>query len=222
MRRIGAYSDHPPGENIGSSHEIGDKSSPRGLKNFLGGSDLFEISVPHHRDPVRHAHGLVLVVGHVDKGNIDLVLNSPQFDLHGLPKLSVQGPQRLVQKQYLGAQHQGPRQGDALLLPAAELIWTTRSKALQVNQLESFLQQFLDLRLGDPSGLQAQPEGNVALDGQVGKKGVILKYDIGVSLIGRVVVDDLAINENVAVVRVFQPSDQPQCGGFTAAAGPQK
>jgi hypothetical protein len=108
------------------------------------------------------------------------------------------------------------------LLPAAELIWTTRSITLQVNQLESFRHQFLHLRLGDPSGLQTQPEGNVVLDGQVGEKGVILKYDIGVALIGRQVVDDLAINENVARVRVFQASDQPQRGGLATTAGPQQ
>ena len=39
-------------------------------------------------------------------------------------------------------------------------------------------------------------EGNVVLDGQVGKKGVILKYDIGAAFIGRHVVDDFAINEH--------------------------
>jgi len=50
--------------------------------------------------------------------HIQLALQRVQFLPHLAAQLRVQRGKRFVQQQDVGLQHQGPRQGDALLLPA--------------------------------------------------------------------------------------------------------
>ena len=58
----------------------------------------------------------------VDEGNTNLLLDALELNLHVLAQLQVQSAQRLVQKQHLGAVHQGAGDGHPLLLTAGELV----------------------------------------------------------------------------------------------------
>ena len=90
--------------------------------------------VAHHGHAVRHAEGFVLVMRHVEKRHPDLTLDTPKLRLHGLAQLPIQGSRGLVQQEHVGLQHQCTRQSHALLLSAAELVWTAR---LQTGQLHA-------------------------------------------------------------------------------------
>ena len=57
-------------------------------------------------------------MGHEDHRDARILLHPLQFVAHFKPQPRVQIGQRLVQKQHLGLHHQGPRQGQPLLLPA--------------------------------------------------------------------------------------------------------
>ena len=53
----------------------------------------------HDRDPVGHRQRLALVVGDVDEGDPDLLLDPGELDLHLLAELEVERAERLVEQQ---------------------------------------------------------------------------------------------------------------------------
>jgi hypothetical protein len=76
----------------------------------------------HHGDPVRQRERLGLVVRHVDERDADLLLQVDELDLHVLAQLRVERGERLVEQQHRRVRDQRPRDGDALLLAAGELV----------------------------------------------------------------------------------------------------
>ena len=62
-------------------------------------ADLLDPALVHDRDAVAQAHGLALVVGDVEEGDPDLVVDHVQLDQHPLAELEVEGGQRLVEQQ---------------------------------------------------------------------------------------------------------------------------
>ena len=78
----------------------------------------------------------------------------------------------------------------------------------------------LDLILGD--ALFAQGEGDVLEDVQVGEQGVALEDGVDVALVGGDVVDALAQEEHVALVRLLEAADDAQDRGLAAAGGAQQ
>ena len=103
---------------------------PRGLVLLL---DLARV---HHRDPVRQRERLGLVVRHIDERDADLLLQVDQLELHVLAKLRVERGERLVEQQHRRVRDERPRDRDALLLPAGELVRIALAEALQANVLE--------------------------------------------------------------------------------------
>src|SRR5215208_5644739 len=59
----------------------------RAPSDFDFSSALLDPALVEDRDPIRHREGLLLVMGHVDEGDPDLVLDQVQLDLHLLAQL---------------------------------------------------------------------------------------------------------------------------------------
>ena len=59
-----------------------------------------------------------------------------QLDLHLLAQLEVEGAERLVEEQHLGAVDERPGEGDALALAAAELVRLAVAEPRQAHRLE--------------------------------------------------------------------------------------
>ena len=169
-----------------------------------GVPQLLDSALAHHGHAVRHAERFVLVMRDVEKRHPDLTLNTPKLRLHGLTQLPIQGPQGLVQQEHVGLQHQGTRQSHALLLPAAELVWTARLQTGQLHQVEHGLDTSRDFRLGQASALHPQAEGDVVLDSEMREQGVMLKHNIDAAGIGRLVVHRAA-NADLTAVGVSSP-----------------
>ena len=93
-------------------------------------------------------------------------------------------------------------------------------KALECDKCEHFLDLFLYLIAVDL--LFAQREGNVLKNVQVRKQGVALEDGVDIALIGRHVVDVLAHEDNVALVRSLKAADEAQRRGLAASRGTQK
>ena len=76
----------PPGltprPQVGLTDEPGDKHRRGPVVDLRGSTDLLDMTGVHHRDPVAHRQGFLLVVGHVDERDPDLALNSFEFELH--------------------------------------------------------------------------------------------------------------------------------------------
>src|SRR3546814_8555554 len=63
---------------VGVADEAGDEAAGRMMVELLRRPDLLEPAAVHHRHPVRHDQRLGLVVGDVDEGRVELVLQQLQ------------------------------------------------------------------------------------------------------------------------------------------------
>ena len=94
----------------------------RRLVDLARRADLLQPAVVEHGDPIAHRQRLALVVGDEHERDPDVALQRLQLDLHLLAQLEVEGAERLVEEQHLGMVDEGPGEGDALALTAAELV----------------------------------------------------------------------------------------------------
>ena len=83
-------------------------------------ADLLDHAVVHHRDAVGHGQRLALIVGDVDEGDADALLDRAQFGAHVLAQPQIERRQRLVEQQHLRLDRERAGDRDALLLAAGE------------------------------------------------------------------------------------------------------
>ena len=162
-----------PLEQVRRPDEVGDEGGRRAVVQVFRRPDLLDPAPMHHRDPVAHRERLLLIVGHVHEGDADVDLDALELDLEALAELEVEGAERLVEEQHVGLVDQRPRERDALLLPAGQLVGAALLVAGQVDLLEDLPGAAPDLVLGHASPLQ--PEPDVAGDIEVGEQGIALE-----------------------------------------------
>ena len=110
---------------------------------------LLDPAPVHDGDPVAHGQRLLLVVGHVDERDPDLLLERLQLDLERLSQLRVERAQRLVQQQHRRVQDERPGERDPLLLAARELRRLPASRSRSAARARAPLPtRSLDLVLG--------------------------------------------------------------------------
>ena len=85
---------------------------------------------------VGHRERLFLVVRHVDERDADLAVNSLQLELHLLPELDVESPERLVEEQDRRLVDQGAGERHALLLAAGKLVGPAAVEAAEPHLVE--------------------------------------------------------------------------------------
>ncbi|MEJ7697563.1 MAG: hypothetical protein WKF78_13325 [Candidatus Limnocylindrales bacterium] len=96
VRRIGSFKD--AGQQVADTQEARHEARHRALVEALRVAQLLVMALVHDGDPIRHRHRLLLVVGHVDERDPDLLLDAFEFALHLLAQLQVKGAQGLVQE----------------------------------------------------------------------------------------------------------------------------
>ena len=90
------------------------------IVDLLRRADLLDTALIHDGNTVGHRHRLELVVGDVDGGRIDAVVQFAQFAAHQPAKLGIERTQRLVHQKRLGSANDGAAQSDALPIAAGE------------------------------------------------------------------------------------------------------
>jgi hypothetical protein len=203
------------GEQVGRPQEPGDIGGGRLLVELGRGADLLDAAAGHHGQAVRHGEGLLLVVGDVDEGDPDRLLERLELDLEGLAELGVQRPEGLVQHQHRRVEDQRPGKGDPLLLAARQLGRPAPLQALELDQSKG---------LGDPAAglglahvLEAQPKGDVVGHVQEREQGVALEDGVDLALVRRGAGHVDPVKQNAAVGGLLEPGDQPQGGRLAAA-----
>ena len=99
----------------------GDKHRRRALVEVERRADLVDSAGVHHDEAVGQGHRLDLVVGDIERGGAELLLQPLDLDPHLHPQLGVEVRQRLVEQKHLGVAHDRAAHCDALALPAREL-----------------------------------------------------------------------------------------------------
>ena len=114
--------------------EAGDKSIGRAAVNFHRRAHLHDFPLAHDHDAVGQRHRFRLVVGDINPGHADLLLQVLEEGAGFQPQFGVEIAQRFVEQEDLRLIDDRPRQRRALLLPAGKLTGTPR-------------QQFADLQI---------------------------------------------------------------------------
>src|SRR5262249_25765285 len=102
-------------QHIGVADEGGDEAVVRMAIDLVWPVELADAAVGDHRDAVREAERLALVMGDEDGGYAELALNLLEFDLHRGAQIAVERGERLVQQQHLGTDDEGAGEGAAPL-----------------------------------------------------------------------------------------------------------
>ena len=132
--------------DIGAADEARHEGGGRLQIQLARRGQLLDAPLVEHRDAIRHGQGLALVVGHVDEGDAELLLQALELDLHFLAQLQVERAQRLIEQQHLGMIDERARQRHALALPAGELRRPAPALRVQLHQLEHFARALLRAR----------------------------------------------------------------------------
>ena len=127
----------------------------RATKAFFGFSyicsgdiELLDLAAVKHRDAIRHRERLGLVVGDVDHGHAEPLVQPPDLELHLLAQLLVQRPERLVHQDQLRLEHQRAGHRDALLLAAGELRRPPLAEAAELHHVQRALDALGDVGCG--------------------------------------------------------------------------
>ena len=180
-------------------------------------ADLFDVAGVHHDDDVGHGHRLDLVVGDVDGGGPEPLVQRLDLGAHLHAELGVEVRERLVEEEHLGAPHDGAPHGDALALAAGELPRQAREQVAEVEDAPGLLD--LAAAGGGVDAAQAQREGQVVLDGLERVERVVLKHHRDVPVLRVQVVDDAAVDRHLAGRDLLEAGDHPEQRRLAAARG---
>src|SRR5690606_32705009 len=195
--------------------ETGDEQVGGVVVQLLRGAHLLHPTGPHHHYPVAERHRLGLVMGDVDSGGAELLLQPRHLGTHLYPQLGIQVGQRLVHEECLGIADNRPPHGHPLALPAGEVRRPAVQQRLQLQHPGGLAYLPVDLPLVHLR--QAQREGHILVHRHVRVQRVGLEHHRDVAVLGRLVVHPLATDVQVADTDVLQAGDHVQGGGFAAA-----
>ena len=168
--------------------EAGHEDVPRLVVDGLRRADLLDPAAIHHRHQVGQDQRLVVIVGHVHRGDAELAQQDLQVDAILLPQRLVEIGERLVDQEEGGVAGDAAAEGDALLLAARQ---RRRLAIQQVGELHPH-QLAGPLVLGPGQRVQLRrllPEQEVRQDvrprGEVRVERVALKHHADAPVAGR-------------------------------------
>ncbi|MCY1299576.1 hypothetical protein D9M70_491090 [compost metagenome] len=178
-------------------------------------ADLLDPTAVQHHQPVGQRHRLDLVVGDVERGRAEALLQALDLAAHRDAQLGVEVGERLVEEEGRRLAHDGAAHGDALTLAAGKGARLAREIGLDFQHPRGFGDAGVDLGLGRLAVLQAV--GKVVVDGHVRIERIVLE-DHGDVALGRIdIVDDARTDRHRALRNRLEPGDHAQKRGLAAA-----
>jgi hypothetical protein len=144
--------------------------------------------------------------------------NSPRIRSRRL----VERAQRLVEQHELGLRDERAREGDALLLPARNLMHAAPLEPREADEFDHVLRSCARLGLGDAPLAIAQAEGDIVEYGEVGKQREILKHEADAAQVGRRFGGVASVEKNAALFGSLEAGDGAQQHGLAGTAGAEQ
>ena len=116
------------------AHEAGDEHVGRAVVDHLRLVELLDRALVHDGDARGERHRLDLVVGDVDRGLADPLVQLLDLGAHLDAELGVEIGERLVEQEELGIAHERAAHRDALALAAGELAGLAVQERLDLQQ----------------------------------------------------------------------------------------
>ncbi len=143
-----------------------------------------------------------------------------EFDAHLSSQFGIEGAEGLVEEQNLGFADDRPGQGDTLALTAGHLGGLPIDEGFQGCHLDHAFDPFLDFRSRHP--LHAKTKGDILVDRQVGKEGVVLKDLIHIPAVGGIDSHIASIDEDPAGRGGVKSTDESKAGRLAATRRAKK
>ena len=179
----------------------------------LGSVNLLDETVLHNYDAGTHGHSFGLVVGYVDEGGLQALMELGDLSSHLNAQLSVEVGKRFVHKEDLGLTNNGAAERNALSLTTGKSLGLTVEEMLDVEDAGSFLNALVDLGLGGLAELKT--ESHVIINSHVRIQSVVLEYHGDVAILGSNIVYELIADVEFAVGNLFETCNHTQGGGLT-------
>ena len=173
--------------------------------DFVRGSFLLDVALVHDDDPRGHGHRFGLVVGDVDCRSLQLVHEADDLAPHLDPELGVQVRQGLVHEIEGAFFHDGPPEGDALHLAAAQLPRVAVEVGPKGKEAGGFEDLLLYLLFLCP--FYPQRKADVVVDVELGVEGIVLEDHGEVPLAGREVIGELPVDIEFPFGHVLEAGD---------------
>ena len=185
------------------------------LINLPRRAELNQRSLAHHADPVRHRHGLDLVVRHVEDRRSQLALDAFELKAQFRAKLGVQRGQRLVHQIDGRLADQRPADGDPLHFAAGKRGSSIAELLLDMKQFRYLLDPTAYHLLIHAPRRRAQRKGQIVVDRQMRIKRILLKYERDVAFGRHFLRYDAPLDHHIASIRPLQTGDQAQRRGLS-------
>ena len=193
------------------AQKAGDEAVERFVVDVQRRVALLDEAVGHNDDAVAEGHRLFLVVGDVDRGGLEPVVQALEFGASGDAELGVEVGQRLVEQEGRGVADDGPPQRDALALAAREGLGLAVEQLRDAQDFRGVADALVDVLFLEAAQLQA--ERHVLVHRHVRVQGVVLEDHRDVAVLGRHVVDDALADADRAAGDLLEPGDHAERRG---------
>ncbi|MNM42719.1 hypothetical protein D3C81_535640 [compost metagenome] len=207
-------------ETVVFADEVGDEGIFRLFVERARRRDLLDFALMEHRHTVGHGQGFALVVGHVDHGHAQALVQVFDFHLHVFTQLFVECAERFVHQHQLRLEHQRAGQCHTLLLTAGQLRRVTLGEGVELDHAQDFFDPVADVAFVQTA--HGQRERQVLGDRHVREQRVILEHHADVTLVRRHVVDGAPGQQDFTRSRCFETGEHHQAGGLAGAGRPEQ
>ena len=201
--------------HLRSTHESSNEEVDRNVIEVLRSIDLLDETILHNDDSRSHGHCLDLVVGNVNEGGAESLMDLGKLGSHRRAELSVEVRQRLVEKEDLRVTDDSTTERDTLLLTAGQSLRLSVEQVSDIEDTSGLFDLSLDLFLRHLAELQT--ERHVVEHGHVRVQSVVLEHHRDISVLRSDVVDELVSDEELALGDLLKTSDHTKSGGLSAA-----
>ena len=207
-------------DEVLEADEVRDELSLRVRVDLLRAIQLLDDAVVHDRDLITDREALLLIMGDVDCGEAELLLQLTDLDTHLYAELRIEVTERLIEEHEIRLDDHRTGECHTLTLSAGHLLRKALLEAVEVDRVEHLHHALPDLRLRQIAA--AQTERDILEDVHVREQRVALEHEAEVPLVQRHMGVVLAVEEDVALHRLGEAADQAERRGFSTAAGAEE
>ena len=202
------------------AYEACDKLVDRVVVQVKRAAGLLDAAIAHHDNLVAHRHRLDLVMGDVDRGRLQALVQFLDLAAHRHAQLGVEVGQRLIEQKDLRVAHDRPPHRDALALAARELARIALEQRRQRQDFGSAADLARDRRLVLLG--QRERERHVLAHRHVRVQRVVLEHHRDVAFLGLQVVDAAVADADLTAGDLLEPGNHPQQRRLAAARRPDQ
>ena len=200
--------------------ETGDEQVGRPVEHGLRLGELLDFAALHDGDAVGQRQRLDLVVGDVDHGVTEVLVQPLDLDAQFRAQFGVEVGQRLVEQEHVDIAHQRPPDRNALALTAGQGRRLAVEKRFDLQDLGGSGDAFGDFRLGDAGHLQ--PEGEIAARRHLRIERIGLEHHGDAAVLRLLPGDVLSLDDDLAAGDGDEPGNRIQKRRLAAAGGAEQ